>query len=378
MIVQMETGVGESHPHTLAIVEKAQKNGLRAEIVLTKGTQFSVVEIYLKDTEKVKAGMFPEFIFERMPGVSNVRRVTPSMVSLATNGEYHRVKLGSVTFGQNYPCQLIAGPCTVDIHTPELIKQLSLAGVRIVRGGCFKPRSKAGSYPGPREKGLRILFDSAAQFGIEAVFTEVMDTRHIDMVNRAIENSGFKGTVVLWIGARTRNQELFTELGRQKVFPVMVKNGLNENIEEWIDKVAWLLVGEKGWNLCGQLLAEKSLEQGNDQIFLCVRGLGRPRHDKSRLRGIPNLHWIGDVQEKYWPPVGCDVSHFTGSMQDDLVLKYLEAALLLEKPAFILLEVKLDDIEPVCDADQAVPLSRLAEVQDMVSHHNKKHFSKEK
>ena len=366
MIVQMQVGVGEQHENTRSVVEKAKRYGIRADVRSNTGASYSVVEVHLFDTDKMKAGMLPEFIFNSMPGVANVMRVTPSMVSLAANGEFHTIKLGSVFLGRNHPCQLIAGPCTVDSHTPKLLEHMAGYGVTMVRGGWIKPRSRPGSYTGPGYNGLVLLLKAAQDNGYQAVFTEVMDTSHVQLVERAIAATGYTGTVVLWIGARTHNQELLMQLGRQKRFPVMVKNGLkDETIDEWMTRVGWLLVGEQEWNIDGSIIASQSLKQGNDQILLVVRGLHNP--DKhSRFRSLPNIHWIGDVQKRFWPPVGFDPSHIVGTMQEDLVVRLLREACTMERPDFILLETKLDGTTPTCDAEQAVPHTRIPEILEFL------------
>jgi len=78
------------------------------------------------------------------------------------------IKIGPVTFGNNRPLFLIAGPCVIEseeitFHTAERLKEI--CGRRNI-GLIFKSsydkanRTSIGSFRGPGiEKGLRILSD---------------------------------------------------------------------------------------------------------------------------------------------------------------------------------------------------------------------------
>ena len=353
----MEPQISARDPKTLAVIEKAQTYGLQCEIATSSGKEYEEVEIRLLDTERAKAGSIGEFVFSGMPGVAQVIRITPSAVSLATNGDYHTVRLGSTPIGRHHPTALIAGPCTVEEatihHHAELLKK---AGIRIMRGGCWKPRSHPGSYTGPGESGALAFLTAAKNTGMEAACIEVMDTSHISAVKRAKKASGFTGTVALWVGARTSNQELMIRLGQQKEFPIIVKNGLFETIDEFLDRVGFILSGDQSFDANGNLIPEMSLQQGNDQILLLWRGQ-KNQNRKSRYRNDPKLHAIGDLISRCWTPVGFDPSHAAGTMRDNLVIRLMQGALLLEDPDFIMMETKIDGTTPICDAEQAFPIS---------------------
>ena len=130
MIVQMEIGIDAEHPHTQRVVKLAESCGLRTEVKTTKGTGATVTEVHMFD-HQVKAGTVAEHVFRPLPGVSQVRRVTPSAVSLTANGSgSHHVRLGPVAVGNDLPCQLIVGPYTVDRHIGVLVAaQLAALGI---------------------------------------------------------------------------------------------------------------------------------------------------------------------------------------------------------------------------------------------------------
>src|SRR3989344_2750805 len=378
MIVQMEVGISLDTEEVKRVVQEAQDYGLIARPQENQGTNFRVVQIHLQDG-KTKARTIPEFGFRNLPGVANIMRFTPSAISISANGtgKSHSIQLGPSAIGQGFPCQLIAGPCTVDKHINEIVGRLAAMGIKYIRGGCWKPRSDPFSFPGFGKKGVRWLLEAARNHRVEAVFTEVIDSTHINDIEKIRREVGYQGKIVLWVGARTSNQTLMQKLSRQKEFPVMVKNGIRDrSVAEWISRAEPLLVGEKHWDENGQFIEAKSLNQGNDQILLCSRGVEN-NDTQSVFRFAPNHEWISAARaRKYWAPIGVDPSHSAGTMENDLVILNLESSL-PHKPDFILLEVYFDSHEgkkAQCDAKQAVPLSRLNEIQKIIADHNKKHY----
>jgi len=374
MIIQMDPGIGKEHSLTQAVVALAQELGADTTVHETAGTGTMVAEVYLLDG-KNRACTLPEHSFRQMSGVCQVRRVTPSAVSLVANGSKpHHINLGTFEIGNDLPCCLIAGPCTVDRHIDELVGRLVDNGIRLIRGGCWKPRSNAWSFPGFGKKAVQWLLAAAQKHGVEAVFLEVLDETHLLDVQQIQRQVGYQGKIVLWVGARTDNQNLLRKLGRQKDFSVMIKNPLQaRSIAEWANKAEFVIAGERNFNDDGQLIAEESLKQGNDQIMLCSRGVDSDDEDSS-YRFEPRHSWITAAREKFWAPVGVDPSHSAGTMKKDLVLHNLQAAL-IHQPAFALVETYFgDERKPLCDADQALPLARLPEVITMINQHNQAHF----
>lgn len=374
MIIQMDPGIGKSHPLTKAVVALAEELGVNTKVGETAGTGTKIAEVYLLDG-KNRACALPEHSFRQMPGVCQVRRVTPAAVNLVANGSKpHHIDLGLYKVGNDLPCCLIAGPCTVDQYVDELVGRLVEQGITLIRGGCWKPRSNAWSFPGFGKKAVQWLLGAAKKYGVTAVFLEVLDETHLLDVQEIKRQVGYQGKVVLWVGARTDNQNLLRKLGRQQDFAVMIKNPLQAgSISEWANRVEFVIAGERNFDINGQLIPEESLRQGNDQILLCSRGVASSDQD-SIFRFEPRHSWITAAREKFWAPVGVDPSHSAGTMKNDLVLRNLEAAL-IHRPAFALVECHFGDSrKPLCDADQAVPLARMSEIKEMIDRHNQAHY----
>ncbi len=92
-----------------------------------------------------------------------------------------RVRVKDVVFGEK-PL-LIAGPCSIESEEQIMAtaRFLSARGVRVLRGGAFKPRTSPYGFQGLGVEGLRLGRKAADAFGMVFV-TEVMDTRDVEVV----------------------------------------------------------------------------------------------------------------------------------------------------------------------------------------------------
>ena len=88
---------------------------------------------------------------ELLAGVSEVIRITSSykLVSRVFQPEDTVVEVNGVKFGGNN-LGMIAGPCTVESYEQmdKTAAALKKSGVRILRGGAFKPRTSPYAFQG--------------------------------------------------------------------------------------------------------------------------------------------------------------------------------------------------------------------------------------
>ncbi|MDD2806912.1 MAG: hypothetical protein PHW95_00090 [Patescibacteria group bacterium] len=372
MIVHMKSGVTADGDRVKAVVAKATRYGLVPEIHAEPGTHFTPVEIYLKDG-KTQASSLPEYIFGNMEGVDQVVRVSPAKVSAVMNGdrERHRIPIGNCYIGGDEPTLLVAGPCMIDRYSRRTLEVLAAAGIKHVRGGFLKPRSRAEACRGFGHQALSDFMLVARQSGIESVWTEVIEGADINDVRRARDAAKFDGTVVLWVGARNcGNFRLLEELGIQKEFPVMLKHGLHmTRVEELFDTAAFVLYGPMKWNDDGSLDKRPSAKAGNSKLIFCVRGLQKvDPYDPHRFR--PNFGWIDELRDRSWAPVCLDPSHMAGRW--DLVFRDLTEGL-THNPDVVLVESHIDPCQSLCDQEQAIPAERIDEIIDRVDEHNAQH-----
>ena len=179
---------------------------------------------------------------------------------------------------------LMAGPCAVESQEQILTaaRLLRDAGVTILRGGAFKPRTSPYSFQGLGEEGLRHLARAREETGL-AVVTEAIDPDGVDLVARYAD--------IVQIGARNmQNYPLLRRAG-QVGLPVLLKRGMSATIEEFL------------------LAAEYIVSEGNPHVILCERGV---RGFDPKTRNVLDLTAIPLVQGLSHLPIIADPSHGTG------------------------------------------------------------------
>jgi 3-deoxy-7-phosphoheptulonate synthase len=194
------------------------------------------------------------------------------------------VTLGNGTVIGGPEVVLMAGPCAVESEEQILTSARLLrdAGVTILRGGAFKPRTSPYSFQGLGEEGLKHLALARAETGL-AVVTEAIDPDGVDLVAEYAD--------IVQIGARNmQNYPLLRRAGRAGR-PVLLKRGMSATIEEFL------------------LAAEYILAEGNPRVILCERGV---RGFDPQTRNVLDLTAIPLVQGLSHLPIIADPSHGTG------------------------------------------------------------------
>jgi chorismate mutase len=127
---------------------------------------------------------------------------------------------------------IIAGPCSVE--TPEQLDETVAAlvkqGVKIIRGGVWKPRTRPGSFEGVGAIALPWIQEVKKKYGVKFAI-EVANPNHVKQALDADID-------ILWIGARsTVNpftvQEIADSLKGVDI-PIFVKNPVNPDLALWI------------------------------------------------------------------------------------------------------------------------------------------------
>jgi len=232
------------------------------------------------------------------------------------------VKVNEIRIGSS-EVVIIAGPCSVENHEQlmETAKAVKSAGGVILRGGAFKPRSSPYNFQGLGEEGLKLLMEARKETGLPVV-TEVMDTRLVELV------AGYAD--ILQIGSRNmQNYPLLKEVGMLRK-PVLLKRGMMATIEEFL------------------LAAEYILNQGNDQVILCERGI---RTFETSTRNTLDLGAVPMLKHMTHLPVIVDPSHGTGHRW--MVPAMAKAAVAAGADGLIM-EVHYKPEEALCDGQQSL------------------------
>ncbi|HEX5051836.1 MAG TPA: 3-deoxy-7-phosphoheptulonate synthase [Planctomycetota bacterium] len=218
---------------------------------------------------------------------------------------------------------VMAGPCAVE--TRELLfhaaDAVSAAGASVLRGGAFKPRTSPKSFQGLGEEGLRLLAEASARTGLPVV-TEVMDPRDVALVAAH--------AAILQIGSRNmQNFPLLREVGRQGK-PVLLKRGAAATLDELL------------------LAADYVLQEGNENVMLCERGV---RTFDPSTRYLLDLAAVPLLRQRTHLPILVDPSHGTGAAE--LVAPMAKAALVAGADG-LLIEVHAAPELALCDGKQAL------------------------
>ncbi|MCH5228869.1 MAG: bifunctional 3-deoxy-7-phosphoheptulonate synthase/chorismate mutase type II [Muribaculaceae bacterium] len=219
---------------------------------------------------------------------------------------------------------IIAGPCSVESEEQVMTtaKELAANGIKIFRGGIWKPRTSPGGFEGIGEIGLPWLKRVKDETGM-LVATEVANKAHVNLALDA-------GVDLLWIGARTSAnpfamQEIADALKEYgKDVAVLVKNPVNPDLELWIGAM------------------KRIYNAGIRRIGAIHRGFSA--FGKHLYRNMPQWRIPIELQRRYPDlPIICDPSHITGKRE--LIASVSQQALDMNFAGLI--------IESHCDPDNA-------------------------
>lgn len=261
---------------------------------------------------------------ELIDGVREVIRISSSykLVSRVFQPQDTIVEVNGVKFGGKNT-GIIAGPCTVESYEQmdAVAKKLSEAGIKVLRGGAYKPRTSPYAFQGLGEEGLKILREVADKYGM-ACTSEVMEISQIPSFVKYVD--------ILQVGARNmQNFNLLRELGNINK-PILLKRGLSATIEEWLMSAEYILSG------------------GNRDVILCERGI---RTFEQATRNTLDLSAIPVINRLSHLPVAVDPSHATGLRES---VAPMSKASLAAGCDGLIVEVHDDPENALCDGAQSL------------------------
>ena len=236
-------------------------------------------------------------VLESMAGVIECIPVTKpyKLVSRDVKEEDSIIKIptpsGDVFVGGEHVA-MVAGPCAVETEQQCLTvaNQLKSTGIRLFRGGAYKPRTSPYSFQGLGVEGLKILSRVRKECGF-GIVTEAIDNESLDLVEEYAD--------VIQIGARNmQNFSLLKRAGRAKK-PVLLKRGMSATLDEFL------------------MAAEYILSEGNYNVMLCERGV-RTFSDFSR--NTLDLAVVPAVKKRSHLPILVVPRHGTGKRHKVLPL----------------------------------------------------------
>ncbi|WP_138204425.1 3-deoxy-7-phosphoheptulonate synthase [Haloimpatiens lingqiaonensis] len=246
------------------------------------------------------------------------------------SGEDIKVKVGDFSIGDNEKI-IISGPCSVENYETmaQITKELKNAGVHMLRGGAFKPRTSPYDFQGLEFQGLKILKQVGNEFSMPVV-SEIMDTKDLDEALKYID--------VIQIGSRNMyNYSLLKEVGKLKV-PVLLKRGMSATIAEWLYAAEYIMV------------------EGNTNVILCERGI---RTFETYTRNTLDLNAIAVIRKKYRLPVIVDPSHGTGHRE---LVEHMSMAAIAAGAHGLIIESHIEPEKAISDSKQTISIESLERI----------------
>ena len=275
MIIQLEPAISSADKD--AILSKVKSLDYKTNEVKTQRGSY-VVAIGKKEFDIRQLG--------NLKGISDIHRVSDDYKLVSRKWKVNRtaIDLGDGVAIGDGSLAIIAGPCSIEneAQVQKTIDHLVKNGVKIMRGGVFKPRSSPYAFRGLGIEGLKMWHTLARKAGIK-IITEVMQVSQIaDMIDYVD---------VFQVGARnSQNFNLLDELGKVDK-AVMLKRGISGTIEELLYS------------------AEYVFAAGNEKLILCERGI---RTYEKASRNTMDINAIPILKEKTHLPVVADPSHGIG------------------------------------------------------------------
>lgn len=219
----------------------------------------------------------------------------------------------------------VFGPCAVESYeqVAAVAATIQEKGLKLIRGGAYKPRTSPYDFQGLGLEGLKILKEVSKEYGL-GVITEIVTPSDLDHAIDYID--------VIQIGARNmQNFELLKAAGATNK-PVLLKRGLAATIDEFIHA------------------AEYIMSKGNENIILCERGI---RTYEKATRNTLDISAVPILKQETHLPVMVDVTHSTG--RRDLLLPCAKAAIAIGADG-VMAEVHPDPSVALSDQQQQMDI----------------------
>jgi len=269
MVIHLKKGLDENRVSALAAELKAIR-------LRENGTQVLVTSSSLLQIDPAIELLVDEYF---------VCRTDIQLASTEYRSSKRLVTVGDLHIGGDLKQTLmIAGPCSVESE-PQIntvAEFLVGLGVRMMRAGCFKPRTSPYSFQGLGLKGLELLAHVRENTGLK-IITEVKDATHVDAV--------IEMTDVVQVGAKAMYDHGILNACARSRKPVLIKRGFGSTLQEFVQAAEFVLSG------------------GNENVILCERGIRTFEH---KTRFTLDLCGVAYLKEHTNLPIVVDPSHAMG------------------------------------------------------------------
>ena len=233
--------------------------------------------------------------------------------------------------GETKNSLIITGPCSVE--SEEQILQSAefcvKTGIKVLRAGCFKPRTSPYTFQGLGLAGLALLDKMRKRFGL-LIISEVKDSTHLKEV---IEYAD-----IIQIGAKAMYDQGILRGVAASRKPVLLKRGFGSTLQEFVQAAEFILSG------------------GNPNVILCERGI---RTFETGTRFTLDLCGVAYLKEKVNLPIILDPSHAIGYAYG---VPDLARACMAMSVDGLLIETHPDPAKAMSDASQQLNFSQFSDL----------------
>jgi 3-deoxy-7-phosphoheptulonate synthase len=345
MIIHMKKGATPEQEK--AVLGRIGGAGFKYEII-RGSTGINVIGI-LGDLSGVEESYFSE-----LEGVDKVVRISKpyKLVSRQYSAADKKIKVGDIEIGGS-ELVVMAGPCSLESEeqVTAIADYVAKLGIRIMRGGAYKPRTSPYSFQGMGLEGLKLLAKVCRDYKLKIITEATGLHRHIDrngsLESRNVLENVIEYTDIIQVGARNMKSYGFLQelalLTKDSKKPILLKRGESSTLKDFL------------------LAAEYIVANGNPNVLLCLRGI-RTFEEPEFQRFTADIGAIAVLKKETNLPVIFDPSHSIGNRN------YVEGVSLAAVAAGadgLLIETHNDPANALCDGDQSVTKDELARIKEV-------------
>ncbi|MBR5041555.1 MAG: 3-deoxy-7-phosphoheptulonate synthase [Clostridiales bacterium] len=326
MIIVVKPGASDTQVHE--IIDVLERNELKAHV--SEGAERLIIGV-IGDKSRLTPGSL-----EVLTGVEKIVPIMESykLASRQFRPEGTSFNVKDVVIGGD-ELVMMAGPCAVESEeqVETVASKMVACGVKVLRGGAYKPRTSPYAFQGLEKEGLKILRRVADRYGL-LVISEVTSENDIEYASNYLD--------IIQIGARNaQNFRLLSAVGKSGI-PVMLKRGIAETIDEWLGS------------------AEYIMSEGNYHIMMCERGI---RTFETATRSTLDISAVPVLKGKTHLPIIVDPSHAAGKAP---YVQPLALAAIAAGADGLIIEVHPDPKHALSDAAQQLTPEAYAELAQRV------------
>jgi 3-deoxy-7-phosphoheptulonate synthase len=329
------------------VLGKITGAGFKYEVI-HGSTGIDVIGV-LGDLSKV-----PEECFGDLEGVDKVVRISKAykLVSREYSADSKVIDLGGGVAVGGRDLAFMAGPCSLESEGQLMAIGAYVAGmgIKIIRGGAYKPRTSPYSYQGMGLEGLKLLAAVRERYGLKVITEATGLHYHVckdgtKEARNVLENV-IEYTDIIQIGARNmKSYGFLQELGiltKDSKKPILLKRGDSSTLKDFL------------------LAAEYIVANGNPNVILCLRGI-RTFEEEKFQRYTPDIGAITVLKKESNLPVVFDPSHSAGYRAN---VPGVALAAVAAGADGLLIETHNDPPNAMCDGEQSVTEAQLADIKN--------------